>query len=438
MTRGDSTLDIDYFNQGKAAAPVPGVLLLFTGAAPKCGPLALEAGDVVIGRGSPPKLMLEDLAMSRQHARVTFVGGEFQVEDLGSRNGLVLDGAPVPPSAKAPPGGRLLRVGRTLLLLCHDLRPWLGRPLTVADGQVVGPVLADAWDDLDAAARGSDVLHLSAESGAGKELAARRFHSQGDDPDGPFVAVNCAAIPEGVAERLLFGTRKGAFSGATENAEGYFQAASGGTLFLDEVAELDSDVQAKLLRVLETKEVLPLGASKPVKVDVRIVSATHRDMRAAVAAKQFREDLFFRLCRPSVKLPPLRERPEEIAFHAAAAAARVDRSLALSPAFLEACLLREWPGNVRELMQEAEDAARRSARAGAETVAPEHLDDEAGKRWQASADAGDPQLKPKKTLPADEEILAALDRADGRVATAARDLGVHRNQLRRWIDKREG
>jgi transcriptional regulator of acetoin/glycerol metabolism len=174
-----------------------------------------------------------------------------------------------------------------------------------------------------------------------------------------------------------------------------------------------------------------------VKVDVRVVSATHRDMRAAVAEKRFREDLFFRLCRPMVKLPPLRERPEEIAFHACAAAARVDKATPLSPAFVEACLLREWPGNVRELLQEAEDAARRAARAGSATVEPEHLDDEAGRRWQGSEisaahDAGGP-----KHLPTDDEIEAALERTGGRVATAARELGVHRNQLRRWMQKKE-
>ncbi|MCC7072706.1 MAG: sigma 54-interacting transcriptional regulator [Deltaproteobacteria bacterium] len=436
MARSDSTLDLDYFNQARAAAPVRGIVLLFSGAELRCAPHALVDDALIVGRGAPKELMLEDLAMSRQHVGVRFTDGRFEVRDLGSRNGLVVDGQPVSPHGLAPDGARLVRAGRTVFLLAADLRPYLLRSLRLDGDQVIGPVLAQAWDELDAAAKSSDVVHLSAASGAGKELAARRFHAQGKRPEGPFVAVNCAAIPEGVAERLLFGTKKGAFSGATENADGYFQAAAGGTLFLDEVAELDLDVQAKLLRVLETGEVLPLGASKAVSIDVRIVSATHRDLREAVSAKRFREDLFFRLCRPKVWLPPVRDRPEEIAYLAAAAAARIDRSLLLSPAFVEACLLREWPGNVRELLQEVEDAARRAGRAGAAAIEPEHLDEEAGRRWQAADVDSGATARAGKSLPPDDVIEAALAKNEGRVASTAKELDVHRNQLRRWLKRR--
>ena len=349
MPGPNSTLDIDYFKKGASGEPMPGALLLFSSDAPKCGPLPLEGNELVIGRESPASLVLDDRSLSRRHVRITFAEGRFEVEDLGSKNGLVLDGAQVPPNGKGAPGGRILRVGRTVFALVPDLRPYLARTVSTSDGQVVGPVLGGAWDLIDQASRTSDILHLHAESGAGKELAARRFHAKGQRPNGPFVAVNCAAIPEGVAERLLFGAKKGSFSGATADVEGYFEAANGGTLFLDEVGDLDLDVQAKLLRTIETHEVLILGAAKPKRVDVRLVSATHHDLRKAVAEKRFRDDLFFRLGKPSVELPPLRERPEEIAFLALQAAARIDKSLHPSAAFIEACLLREWPGNVREL-----------------------------------------------------------------------------------------
>jgi DNA-binding NtrC family response regulator len=198
-------------------------------------------------------------------------------------------------------------------------------------------------------------------------------------------------------------------------------------------------VQAKLLRTLETREVLPIGGNAPRKVDVRLVSATHVDLRRAVGAQKFREDLFFRLSRPMVALPPLRDRPEEIAFLAAAAAARIVPTLTLGAGLVEACLLREWPGNVRELMLEVEDAARRGQVQGQqETLEVEHLDAEAGIRAaseEVSADGTQSRPAPK-ALPAAELIEAALQESGGRVATAARRLGVHRNQLRRWLEAR--
>ena len=151
-------------------------------------------------------------------------------------------------------------------------------------------------------------------------------HATAPESNAPFVAVNCAAIPEGLAERLLFGARKGAYSGATADAEGYIQAANRGTLFLDEIAELDPLVQAKLLRVLETREVLPLGASRAKKVDIGICAASHRRLRDEVTAGRFREDLYFRIGRPEVQIPPLRERLDEIPWFVARELRRVDPS----------------------------------------------------------------------------------------------------------------
>src|SRR5262249_24295980 len=164
------------------------------------------------------------------------------------------------------------------------------------------------------AAAPSHPLPIFGETGSGKEGAARQFHAASSRRAGPFIAVNCATIPPLLAERLLFGARKGAFSGADANVEGYIQAADKGTLFLDEISELQPGVQAKLLRVLQSREVFPLGASRGTQVDVAICSATHRDLRAEVAAGRFRDDLFCRICRPMVELPPLRARPKDIAL----------------------------------------------------------------------------------------------------------------------------
>ena len=150
---------------------------------------------------------------------------------------------------------------------------------------------------------------MRGESGSGKELASASF-SRAASRGGasPFIGVNCAAVPAGLAERLLFGARKGAFSGATGDVQGYIQAADGGTLFLDEVAELDLRVQAKLLRVLETREVLPLGATRAERVELRVCVAAHADLAEQVTAGRFREDLYYRVGRPVVRIPPLRER----------------------------------------------------------------------------------------------------------------------------------
>jgi transcriptional regulator with PAS, ATPase and Fis domain len=437
MARSDSTVDHSYFKAQTADGPPrPGALLVHTMDGPRCGPLPIGGAELILGRDSLREVVLDDRSMSRRHARVTFEQGRFVVEDLGSRNGLVLDGATVGPGQRAE-GGRVLRIGRTLFVLCADLSPWSARPLRAEGNEIVGPVLARAWEAVEHAARTSAVLHLRAESGAGKELAARRFHTAGPRPKGPFIAVNCAAIPEGVAERLLFGARKGAYSGATADAQGYFEAANGGTLFLDEVAELELDVQAKLLRAVETKEIVPLGDSQPRRVELSLVSATHADLKEAVAAKRFRDDLFFRLGRPAVELPPLRERPEELGFFIQAALRRIEPSLQVGADLVEACLLREWPGNVRELVAEVEDATRRAKLAGAASVDASHLDAEAGRAVAASDGAGSETNGPRK-LPADELIEAALKESNGRVATAARALGVHRNQLRRWLDGKRG
>ena len=197
---------------------------------------------------------------------------------------------------------------------------------------------------------------LTGETGSGKDEAARAIHAAGSRAAGPFVAVNCAGIVGTLAESLLFGHEKGSFTGADEATTGAFRAANGGILFLDEIGELAIDLQPKLLRALELREVVPVGAMRPVKVDVQVIAATNRDLHREIAAGRFRDDLFYRLNTVHVVVPPLRQRREDIprfAVHFAAdCATRFDRpGWTLPDKAIRRFMDYSWPGNVRELRQ---------------------------------------------------------------------------------------
>jgi transcriptional regulator of acetoin/glycerol metabolism len=434
MVKGASTVDVSYFQAEHTTEAVPGLVVVFQAQKPIFGVHPLVDGEIEVGRAAPGGISIDDRAMSRRHARVSLVADRFEVEDLGSRNGLVVDGVRVDPGQSAV-GLRTLRLGETVLLFCADVRPLRGKSVEIDNGVVIGPQLRDAWNAIGSVATSSSVLHLRGESGVGKELAAEHFHAAISDDKETFVAVNCAAIPQGVAERLLFGAKKGAFSGAHADATGLIEAANKGTLFLDEIGELELDVQGKLLRVLETHTVMPIGDVRARAVDFRVVSATHQDLRSHVSDKKFREDLFYRLGRPEVVLPPLRDRAEEISY--LAGLANQDGGLPLSAGFIEACLLRPWPGNVRELILEAKEAGRQAAFKGASAVQAEHLGESAGLPHVAAESPSTPAAasSTKASLPEAELIEAALRESKGKVATAARQLGVHRNQLRRWLSE---
>jgi transcriptional regulator of acetoin/glycerol metabolism len=451
VTRLTRTIEESHRGSVALSGTAPGLVQVFSTGQARLSVRALSATPLVIGREGAD-IELSDDRLSRRHASVALVNGEVHVVDLDSRNGTYVDGVRVEREATAPLPS-VLRVGRSLFLLEADVLRFAGVGSMLRDGAVVGPSLSRCWQNIAEAARGGDTVLLSGESGAGKELAARHFHQHGPNPSGPLVAINCATIPEGLAERLLFGTRKGAYSGATDHAGGYLQAAHGGTLFLDEIGELDMAVQPKLLRVLETKEVWPLGASAPVRVDVRICSATLRELRGRVASGAFRQDLYYRIGTTEVKLPALRERREEIPWLIArelsspSAHAGPEAPIAASCALVESCLLRPWPGNVRELIAELRAAARKGRAADARDLGLEHLAERAGTELTApsvgsTASSSPPSTSPPPASsappPSSEQIEAALAREGGNVSRAARALGLHRNQLRRWLSRREG
>jgi DNA-binding NtrC family response regulator len=304
-------------------------------------------------------------------------------------------------------------------------------------------------------ARASSSVLVQGESGTGKEFVARLLHYWSDRVGAPFVAVNCAALAPGVLESELFGHERGAFTGALQARAGCFERAHGGTLFLDEIGEISGDFQAKLLRVLEDGEVQRVGASKTRHVDVRVAAATNRNLRDAIAAGRFREDLYFRLNVIPITIEPLRARREDILPLARFFLARhAERPLALS-ADAEARLLRHaWPGNVREL----ENAIERAAiLVRGETIEPEDLllelavekerasgDQTGGAREERSlgkqllaqrGSAGNGTLQDAVDRATEERVRGALRESGGRRAEAARLLGVERTTLYRLMKR---
>ena len=278
------------------------------------------------------------------------------------------------------PDHLLLRVERALaqrrlatenLLLKEELAQRRGAPRIVGDD----PKLKQVSVTLHRAAATDTTVLLEGESGTGKELFARALHALSPRADGPFVAINCAAIPETLLETELFGYEKGAFTGAGARKPGKFELAHRGTLFLDEIGDLPLPLQAKILRVLEEKRFERVGGTLPLQVDVRVVAATNRNLKAAVAARQYREDLFFRLSVFPIVIPPLRERPDDISTLTRYFIDRFCRDLNKKPFVLSTAAEDElrryrWPGNVRELQNCIERAAILTE---GDTIHPRHL-----------------------------------------------------------------
>jgi DNA-binding NtrC family response regulator len=267
------------------------------------------------------------------------------------------------------------------------------------------------------------------ETGTGKELVARAIHQISPRGTGPFVPVNCAALAEGLLESELFGHVRGAFTGATRDKEGLFAAANGGTLFLDEIGDMSLRLQQRLLRVLQEREATPVGATRPQRVDVRVVAATHRDLREEMEGGRFREDLFYRLNVFPIRVPPLRERAPDVPLLVQYALLRLaERSSGAVPPALSLPAMRalrrhDWPGNVRELIAAVESAA---IRAGTGEIGLEHLPSEIR---EDNADGSYRYHAPPRPDDEREAILSALQAAGGVRAAAAEMLGMSRTTL---------
>jgi transcriptional regulator with GAF, ATPase, and Fis domain len=324
------------------------------------------------------------------------------------------------------------RVGRDseILRRAHDHR---ARPLIAESAG-----MRRALDQAERAAAGRSTILLTGETGTGKEHIARRIHDRSSRGSGPFVAINCAALPEGLLESELFGHEKGAFTGADRRRLGWFELADGGTLLLDEIGDLPLPAQGKLLRVLQEREITRVGGSQAIRVNVRLIAATHRNLAAEVRGGRFREDLFFRLHVVPIHVPPLRERPEDVEPLArmfldrfAADLGRTTRPL--TPEALALLRAHRWPGNVRELENLAE---RLVVLGGEQAVGAAELNgllpDAPVSEPRAAVDApAAPVIEDLSLWEREHALLVqALERTHGNQTQAARLLKISREQLR--------
>jgi DNA-binding NtrC family response regulator len=404
--------------------------------------VTLGRGDERVGLRNPDGTRLDVRVpgkwMSSQHAVIRAVGPDWILEDAGSRNGTFVNGQRVTSHVLRP--GDVVEVGRVFFLaqgspsdhgpLVRDedaqttIKPMAWRTLV--------PELQQGFSSLGRIARRSSVtVLLLGATGSGKEILAREIHAQSSRA-GAFVAVNCGALPATLVESMLFGHVKGAFSGAARDEPGFVRSADGGTLFLDEIGDLPATSQAALLRVLQEREVIALGATRPVKVDVRVVAATHRPLEALGEAGGFRLDLLARLKGYTHRLPSLSERMADFGVVLADVLTSVagDRAgrLSLSAEAARALVSYRWPLNIRELHQAMASAV---ALATGDVIEASHL----------PAEILAPPTPPRaESGPATEDddglrdrVVALLHEHEGNVAAVARAVGKAPAQVHRWM-----
>ena len=420
-----------------------------------CAPVALRGErkrELTIGRDEASDVCLTGNDVSRRHAILHVdpgspgsPGSSVRIADLGSRNGVRVNGRPV---SEAQIGvGDVVRLGGWVGVVAGSA----GEFTQIAPGLWGGAVLQAALAPLRTAADSDLPIVLEGETGTGKELATRALH-RWSGRSGPLSAVNCAALPEALAEGELFGYRRGAFTGADRASAGFFRGADGGTLLLDEVSDLPLGLQAKLLRVLEEREVQPLGEVHPVPIDVRVVVAGQQPLIEAVRAGRFRADLLARLDGLTVRLPPLRKRREDVLplFSRLLEEIGQGRVPAMESDFAERLCMHDWPFNVRELVLLAKRLV--TLHGSDVTLRAQHLPERiAGSFGSSSSSASSSAASPLEVaakssgaerpapggssepveLPA---LVVALRASGGNVARAAAMLGISRQRAYRLME----
>jgi len=387
-----------------------------------------------IGSHLSNDLVVEDPTVSRFHCELAITGGAVRVRDLGSRNKTIANGISLADGTVGD--GTLLVLGNSEVKI--EVEPDLAELASSERstfGALIGEsdVMREVFSQLEKIAASDVTVLIEGETGTGKEGASEAIHDAGGRAGGPFIVVDCSAIPENLIESELFGHEAGAFTGATDRRIGAFEQASGGTLFLDEIGELPGELQPKLLRALESREIRRVGGHETVRCDLRIIAATNRDLRAEVNRGSFRADLYYRLAVVRLSLPPLRERVGDLPVLVGHLLARIHASPATTaqltaPEFLDALAAASWPGNVRELRNHLEQCVVFGERRLPNAPRAAHP--------ATTVDVALPyEVARRQAIDAFERAYVAglLARAEGNVAVAARDAGVNRAYLYRLL-----
>jgi DNA-binding NtrC family response regulator len=406
--------------------PALGVAPIFReGATEELHPGMAVLADVRVGRDADVDLALGDSQASRQHALLEPDSGALCVTDLGSRNGTFVDGARIDRPRVRVRTGSTIRCGKTLLLVVEDSGAF--GPGWSRDAFLVGgPRMAEVRRLIATLAPLGDPVLIEGETGTGKEKVAEAIH-RASGRKGAFVPINCAAIPADLVEAEMFGHAKGAFSGSDRARAGLFRAADGGTAFLDEVGDLPTEVQPKLLRVLESGEVRPLGEDRALSIDARVVAATNASLDERVAHGAFRSDLFHRIAAWRIRIPALRDRPEDVPLLARHFLPPASPELSVEA--VERLALASFPGNVRELRNAVKTAAARALAEGADRIRTAHLPDGIVAKSPAADEPASAGAADVQDAVLRARIETALALREGNVAQVARDLGWGRPWL---------
>jgi transcriptional regulator with PAS, ATPase and Fis domain len=397
--------------------------------------VTIESLPLHIGTHADNDLQLSDPTVSSHHAAVDLdMPQGFRIRDLGSTNGIVVERFKVYDAVLAP--GMVIRLGGTEIKVISS-KERREVQLSVRDrfGSLVGGSvkMRELYASLERVAATDSTLLIEGETGTGKELAAESVHAASRRSAGPFVVFDCGAAPPTLLEAELFGYERGAFTGAVAAHAGLFEEADGGTIFLDEIGELDIQLQPKLLRVLERREVRRLGSSRTVGVDVRVIAATNRTIETEVRAGRFREDLLYRLAVVRVRMPPLRERREDIPMLVENLLHQVSAgrtAATLPPGALELLASHSWPGNVRELRNVVERLIAMPE------VMPFDRDVPLGTAGGGTSLAHHPLPEARRRAIESFErsyVVEVLSRCGGNVTRAAQEAGVSRQFLTRLI-----
>lgn len=411
-------------------------------------PTILGTGITTIGRSAVEGRELvfpNDRRISRQHAEIevrTEHGIWAEVRDLESRNGVRVNSRRI--QSQQLVDGDVVRVGNTFFAFRHEPAGLADHPIQSLLG--ISPAMRNLRQQVVLFGPSDSTILLSGESGTGKEVSARAIHEL-SGRSGPFIAINCSAIPESLAESQFFGHRQGAFTGAATSQEGFFRAAEGGTLFLDEIGELSPVIQPKLLRALQEREVTPIGETHPIPFDVRIITASSSSLEQEVEEERFRGPLYARLAEITVASRPLRQRREDILHLVAHYIGEAKPKL--TPRLVEALLSYDWPFNVRELIKLTNELRIRGAKLTELDLTL--VADRLGVSVESVPVSRDRRLNPQDTLvieavvasseedqqliPTEQELVELLKQHNGNITRVAEATGRSRRQVYRWLRK---